>query len=87
VRDIPLLKEIKSFFGGIGNIYVASNKQSATFYVQAIKDITNVIIPHFDKYPLLTQKRADFELFKSVIQVMSRKEHLTEEGLKKNSKH
>jgi hypothetical protein len=30
---------------------------------------------------LLTQKRADFLLFKQVIDLMSRKEHLTNKGL------
>jgi hypothetical protein len=35
------------FFGGIGRIYEASDKQSARFTVASIKDITNVIIPHF----------------------------------------
>jgi hypothetical protein len=32
------------------------------------------------KYPLLTQKRADFELFKLVAEMVYRKEHLTMEG-------
>lgn len=51
--------------------------------VTSIKDLTNQIIPHFDKYPLITQKRADFELFKQVVDIMNRKEHLTTEGLNK----
>lgn len=42
-----------------------------------------VIVDHFNKYPLLTQKRADFELFKSVLDLVNRKEHLTSEGLQK----
>ena len=33
----------------------------------SIEQITNIIIPHFDKYPLLTQKKADFELFKLAV--------------------
>jgi len=32
---------------------------------------------------LLTQKRADFELFKLAVELLSRKEHLTIEGLRK----
>jgi hypothetical protein len=32
---------------------------------------------------LLTQKRADFELLKRVVDLMDRKEHLTTEGLEK----
>lgn len=42
-----------------------------------------MIIDHFDKYPLLTQKQADFKLFKQVVELMNRKEHLTIEGLHK----
>jgi hypothetical protein len=43
--------------------------------------LTNVIIPHFDNYPLLTQKRANFLLFKLGVDLISKKEHLTDEGL------
>jgi hypothetical protein len=31
-----------------------------SYRVNTLKDLTNVIIPHFIKYPLLTKKRADF---------------------------
>lgn len=51
--------------------------------MSSLKDINNIIIPHFDKYPLLTQKRADYELFKSVVECMNRGEHLTDEGIRK----
>lgn len=34
-----------------------------------------------DKYPLLTKKRADFELFKKIVIMMKNKEHLNMEGL------
>ena len=53
------------------------------YSVSSIKDLINVIIPHFDKYPLITQKRADFELFKKVLDLVNKKEHLTTEGLHK----
>ena len=35
------------------------------------------------EYPLNTQKRADFILFKEIILLMINKEHLTMEGIKK----
>lgn len=35
------------------------------------------------QYPLVTKKRADFELFKSVVEAMNRGEHLTTSGLEK----
>jgi len=51
------------------------------YSVNSVKDIINVIIPHFDKYPLLTQKRADYLLFKSAVLLINDKKHLTLEGL------
>lgn len=81
-KDIVLLKKIQSFFG-VGNITIRK-KDGAIFYtVQSIKDLTNVIIPHFLKYPLLSKKRADFLLFKSIVDLMNKGEHLTTEGLNK----
>jgi len=81
-RDAFILKKIQSFFG-VGNIKQDLSHKAIVFYVNSIKDLTNVIIPHFDKYPLLTQKRADFELFKQIVLMMDNKEHLTMQGLKK----
>jgi hypothetical protein len=42
-----------------------------------------VIIDHFDKYPLITKKLADYNLFKSAYSIIINKEHLTKEGLYK----
>lgn len=54
-----------------------------TFYVQSFSDITQVIIPHFTKYPLLTKKRADFILFSMAVQLLNEKVQSTVEGLQK----
>lgn len=82
-KDIDLLNQIKAFYG-VGSIWVQNKeKQTAIFTVGSIEDLTNVIIPHFVNYPLLTQKRPDFELFKQVSDLVNNKEHLTEEGLRK----
>lgn len=68
----------------MGNIRVQEKtKQTVIFTVGSIKDLTNVIIPHFVNYPLLTKKTPDFELFKKVLDLVNNKEHLTEEGLRK----
>lgn len=40
-----------------------------------------VIIPHFDKYPLITYKFKDYLLFRKVAMIMKRKEHLTVQGV------
>ena len=50
-RDLELLLQVKQFFGNIGSIGKSDNM---VFYsVSSIKDLTNIIIPHFSKYPLL----------------------------------
>ena len=36
-----------------------------------------------DKYPLLTKKGADYLIFKTVVELMENKAHLTQEGLQK----
>ena len=53
------------------------------FRVHSIKDITNVIIPHFDNYPLLTKNYSDYMLFKNVINLMLEKQHTNLEGIQK----
>lgn len=81
-KDLKLLQSIKSFFG-VGNIHVSTKRDTAAYAVPAVKDLVNVIIPHFNKYPLISQKNADFELFKLALDILIKKEHLHIEGLKK----
>jgi LAGLIDADG endonuclease len=52
-----------------------------SFRVNSLHDLTNIIIPHFENYPLLTQKLADFKLLKQVIELIENKTHFTKEGL------
>jgi hypothetical protein len=42
-----------------------------------------VLIAHLDKYPLITKKYRDYVIFKSVVELISKKEHLNEAGLQK----
>nr|YP_010991042.1 LAGLIDADG endonuclease [Pappia fissilis]WOX61315.1 LAGLIDADG endonuclease [Pappia fissilis] len=80
-RDLDLLLQVQQFFGGIGSIGQSGNM---VFYsVSSVKDLTNTIIPHFLKYSLLTQKAADFLLFKAIVDLILNKVHLTIEGLNK----
>jgi LAGLIDADG endonuclease len=57
-----LLNIIQSFFGGIGTITINPNKNSARYSVVGLKDINNYIIPHFEKYPLQSVKKIDYDL-------------------------
>jgi len=79
-KDRPLLELIKNYLG-VGNIY-KSGKDSIRLRVHSRKDLA-VIINHFDKYPLISQKQADYLLFKQTFVLFNNKEHLTMEGLEK----
>jgi hypothetical protein len=50
--------------------------------ISSFKDL-GAVIDYFDKYPLITQKLADYLLFKQAYELIKNKEHLTLEGLTK----
>ena len=51
------------------------------FKVSSSKQILMKILPHFDSYPLITHKRADYLLFKEIVTMMEQGEHLKVERL------
>src|SRR5690606_23512156 len=83
IRDIELLYAIKHFFNGVGHIRLITTRDLVAYEVERKEELINVVIPHFIKYPLISQKAADFELFKLAVEMIKNKEHLTKEGLLK----
>jgi len=79
-KDINLLLQLQEFFS-CGVIVNKKSRNEASFRVNSLQDLTNFIITHFSNYPLLSQKSADFILFKQIIELMNNKVHLTENGL------
>jgi hypothetical protein len=77
-KDLALLEQIKLFFG-VGEIS-RLGEESIQFRVSSLNDL-NIIINHFDNYPLLTRKLSDYLLFKQVLSLMEQGKHLTLEGL------
>lgn len=80
---MELLKLLQTYFGGIGNIR-KHGKDGCAFVVSSLEQITKIIIPHFffkDKYPMITNKRADYLLWREIILKIGRREHLTQNGL------
>ncbi len=80
-KDSAILEAIKSFF----NVGIVSKRgeDSVQYRVASLDDLTKVIIPQFENYPLITQKLADFILFKKAVELIMNKKHLTKEGLEK----
>ena len=83
-KDEALLHEIKNYFG-FGNVRVNRTDSHGTrkeFKVRGLENL-NKIVNFFEKNPLRTSKKKDFELFSRIIRLMNNGEHLTEEGLDK----
>ena len=78
-KDIESLYLIQRFFCA-GN--VTMHGDTAMFQVIKLSDLA-CIIEHFNNYPLLTQKHADYLLFKKAFNIVSNKQHQTEIGLHK----
>ena len=63
-RDKVVINKIKKFFL-VGSITI--DRDYIVYAVKSLKDLNEVIIPFFNKYNLITQKRSDFELFKQIV--------------------
>lgn len=72
------MKLIQTYFEGgrIGN----ERNNCCDYVIGNLDHIITKVIPHFYKYPLKTNKLYDYMLFKEVVFMMQRKEHLTQEG-------
>jgi hypothetical protein len=79
-KDLDLLNQLQDYFG-VG-IITKHGETTLQYCVRSSKDL-KVIFVHFYKYPLITQKQADYLLFKQAWNILSAKEHLTAEGLRK----
>ncbi len=95
-RDEDILYRIKEYFGGVvpaaalkaaGTCgaptplgIIGFEKNFAKFTVEKLSDIVDIVIPHFEAYPLLTKKFADFELFKQIVLIKNNESPLSEQG-------
>ena len=80
-KDIKLLYALKEYLG-CGVVRV-NHDDRYELRIRSIKHINEIIIPHFDKYQLITQKKYDFIKFKKIINLINQNEHITFKGLLK----
>lgn len=50
---------------------VADNRGFKSYRVTKLVDILDVVIPHFDKYPLVTSKQLNFQSFKEIALILN----------------
>ena len=73
-----ILKIVKDYFGGIGTIYYQG--MNVAYRVNSVKDLFNIIIPHFVNYPLLSTKVSTFTLWSKAIYLMYNGQHKEDSG-------
>jgi hypothetical protein len=79
--SLESLQNVQNFFG-CGSIRYSNRDGCYKYEVRSLNDITEKIIPHFDKYPLKTQKKKDFEIFTIICKDMLQSKHLSVLGIK-----
>ena len=79
-RNLDILKNIQEYFG-VGGIRFSKKDQNYKYEVRSVKDLKNIIIPHFEKYPLKTSKLEDFKIFSEIVGMISANLHLNRKYL------
>jgi hypothetical protein len=75
-----VLQLIQAHFG-CGSIRPDRSDKTLKWETRRLEDILARVIPHFERYPLLSGKRLDFERFTSVCRSMATGGHRTPAGL------
>ena len=84
-RSAACLHELREFFG-VGRIFVNRRFDNHTehlcqFVVAKRNDLSQTIIPFFERYPLRTSKKFDFLKFVKCMRLIETNAHLTVGGL------
>ena len=75
--------ELASEVFGTGAIFPKSGSPKVLVYaIQSQRSLVAKVIPFFERYVMpFSCKRATFERFREIVEMMEREEHLTAEGL------
>jgi hypothetical protein len=80
-RDLSLLENILKYWN-TGNIYKYNGKSAVVLTIVNFTDITNIILPFFNKYPLLAGVKVyDYLDWCKIQKLIEEGNHLTIEGL------
>ena len=78
--DEQILHRIRNFFG-FGNITV-NHGDRKEWRVRGLQDL-NKLVKFFSRNSLKTKKQKSFLIFKEIVEMMNKKQHLTKIGLRK----
>ena len=74
---------IRDYFGCGAISAKGPNSAVMTYSVYRRRDLESVIIPFFERYPMLSRKQEDFLKFRDIVLAMQRNEHRTEDGFRR----
>jgi len=80
-RNLRILKMVKDYFD-CGSIRYFQNDSIFRYEARSLREINQIIIPHFLETPLIGVKSTDFDNFYKVYQMMSKGLHLRPDTLK-----
>jgi LAGLIDADG endonuclease len=75
-----VLRLIQRWFG-CGRIRPDRSDKTLKWETRCLEDLLERVLPHFERYPLLSGKHADFERFASVCRIMAADGHRGRRGL------
>jgi hypothetical protein len=81
--NIGILELLRKFFG-CGRITAKGpNSSVMTYSVYRRRDLESVIIPFFDRYPMISKKHEDFVKFREVVGMMQQGLHQDDAGFRR----
>ena len=69
-KYFEILNKVQSFFNK-GSIYKLKKSNNIIFRINKIKDINDVVIPHFKLYPLLSTKKVNYLLWLKCVELIN----------------
>lgn len=78
-KSLKSLQVIENYFK-CGGIRYSNRDQTYKYEVRDLRQL-KVLVNHFEKYKLLTNKQEDFNKFKLIYKKVQRKEHLNRKGI------
>lgn|SRR3989338_2556744 len=81
-RSKEVLEELQRFFG-CGTIRFNISDGTYKYEVRSVLDLYTKIMPHFERYPLRSSKRYDFERWQKICGDVLQQQHRLRGGLKK----
>ncbi len=80
-KDLELLTDLQAFFG-CGWIRESKRDRTFKYEVRSIRDLTEHVLPHFERFPLRGYKARSCAGFARVCRMIEQGDHLQREGVR-----